>query len=174
MLAEELDTSDAWIFSRTGIQTRHVVGENCTTGDLAVEAAARALSSAGVEQVDAVVLATYRETRLLLPSHCAAYSSFRYHGRMVSYQYDHDKEKQHIRSFFYRLSKECDFAISPHRFRHTLATELMKAPDHNLQLVRSLLGHRSVATTMEYIDIDMEIAGKTLENELAIYLDISV
>ncbi|CAM3468064.1 hypothetical protein XENE109146_15005 [Xenorhabdus nematophila] len=26
----------------------------------------------------------------------------------------------------------------------------MKAPDRNLQLVRCLLGHRSVATTMEY------------------------
>ncbi len=96
------------------------------------------------------------------------------HGRMSRYRYDHDKERQHIRSFFNRLSKECGFAVSPHRFRHTLATELMKAPDRNLQLVRCLLGHRSLATTLEYIDIDMEIAGKTLENELAIYLDIAV
>ncbi|MDC9581854.1 tyrosine-type recombinase/integrase, partial [Xenorhabdus sp. PR6a] len=62
----------------------------------------------------------------------------------------------------------------PHRFRHTLATELMKAPDRNLQLVRCLLGHRSLVTTMEYIDIDMDIAGKTLESELAFYLDLSV
>ncbi|WP_340619027.1 tyrosine-type recombinase/integrase [Xenorhabdus entomophaga] len=99
---------------------------------------------------------------------------FRYHGRMTRYQYNYDKEKQHIRSFFNRLSKECGFAVSPHRFRHTLATELMKAPDRNLQLVRSLLGHRSLATTMEYIDIDMEVAGKTLESELALYLDLSV
>ncbi|MDC9597769.1 tyrosine-type recombinase/integrase [Xenorhabdus anantnagensis] len=99
---------------------------------------------------------------------------FRHHGRTISYQYNYDKEKQHIRSFFNRLSRECGFDISPHRFRHTLATELMKAPDRNLQLVRSLLGHRSLTTTLEYIDIDMEIAGKTLENELAIYLDISV
>ncbi|WP_416776396.1 tyrosine-type recombinase/integrase [Xenorhabdus budapestensis] len=99
---------------------------------------------------------------------------FRHHGRTISYQYNYDKKMQHIRSFFNRLSRECGFDISPHRFRHTLATELMKAPDRNLQLVRSLLGHRSLATTMEYIDIDMEIAGKTLENELAIYLDISV
>ncbi|MCC8378812.1 site-specific integrase [Xenorhabdus sp. PB30.3] len=99
---------------------------------------------------------------------------FHAHGRMNRYRYDHDKERQHIRSFFNRLSKECGFAVSPHRFRHTLATELMKAPDRNLQLVRCLLGHRSLATTLEYIDIDMEIAGKTLENELAIYLDIAV
>ncbi|MDE1476660.1 site-specific integrase, partial [Xenorhabdus bovienii] len=99
---------------------------------------------------------------------------FCHHGRHVSHQYHHDREKQHLRSFFNRLSKECGFAVSPHRFRHTLATELMKAPDRNLQLVRCLLGHRSVATTMEYIDIDMEIAGKTLANELAFYLDLAV
>jgi integrase len=98
---------------------------------------------------------------------------FRHHGRVTRYQYSYKKEMQHIRSFFNRLSKECGFAVSPHRFRHSLATELMKAPDRNLQLVRSLLGHRSIATTMEYIDIDMDIAGKTLENELSLYLDIS-
>lgn len=58
MLAEELDTSDSWIFSRTGIQTRHVVEANVTSGDLAVKAAAQALSSAGVKQIEAVILAT--------------------------------------------------------------------------------------------------------------------
>jgi len=58
MLAEVLDTSDAWIRSRTGVRLRHVAGEHCTTGDLAVEAATRALSSARMTRVDAVVLAT--------------------------------------------------------------------------------------------------------------------
>ncbi|MCG3460794.1 tyrosine-type recombinase/integrase [Xenorhabdus bovienii] len=100
--------------------------------------------------------------------------NFRYNGLMTSYEYDINREKQHIRSFFRRLSRECGFAISPHRFRHTLASELMKAPDRNLQMVKNLLGHRSVVTTMEYIDIDMEIAGKTLAQELALYLDLSV
>ncbi len=100
--------------------------------------------------------------------------NFRYNGLMTGYEYNINREKQHIRSFFRRLSRECGFAISPHRFRHTLASELMKAPDRNLQMVKNLLGHRSVVTTMEYIDIDMEIAGKTLAQELALYLDLSV
>lgn len=78
---------------------------------------------------------------------------------------------QPIKSFFRRLSKECGFPVSPHRFRHTLATELMKSPDRNLQMVRGLLGHRSVSTTMEYIDINLDIAGKTLEKELGLYTD---
>jgi len=58
MLAEVLNTSDAWIRSRTGIRQRHVVAEHHTTGDLAVKAASRALSSASVSHVDAVVVAT--------------------------------------------------------------------------------------------------------------------
>lgn len=78
---------------------------------------------------------------------------------------------QPVKSFFRRLSKECGFAVSPHRFRHTLATELMKSPDRNLQMVKGLLGHRSVTTTMEYIDINLEVTGRTLESELGIYID---
>ncbi|XBY08155.1 site-specific integrase [Escherichia coli] len=54
--------------------------------------------------------------------------------------------------FFRRLSRECGFFVSSHRFRHTLATKLMAAPERNLHMVKSILGHRSVATTMEYID----------------------
>ncbi|HBY0036796.1 TPA: site-specific integrase, partial [Klebsiella pneumoniae] len=81
---------------------------------------------------------------------------------------------QKIRSFFRRLSKECGFAVSPHRFRHTLATELMKAPERNLQLVKDLLGHRSVSTTMEYVELRMDIVGKTLEEELSLHTDLCV
>ncbi|MET7607263.1 beta-ketoacyl-ACP synthase III [Streptomyces avermitilis] len=57
-LAQRLDTSDAWIRSRTGIAERHVIAPGTATSDLAVEAGLRALKSAGDEQVDAVVLAT--------------------------------------------------------------------------------------------------------------------
>jgi site-specific recombinase XerD len=78
---------------------------------------------------------------------------------------------QPLRSFFRRLSKECGFAVSPHRFRHTLATVLMSSPDRNLQLVKGLLGHRCVSTTMEYVDINIEVAGKALEQELSLYVD---
>ncbi|MEE1784153.1 ketoacyl-ACP synthase III [Streptomyces sp. SP17BM10] len=56
-LSESLDTSDAWIRSRTGIRQRYWVrGES--TGDLAVTAGRHALKSAGVDAVDLVVLAT--------------------------------------------------------------------------------------------------------------------
>ncbi|MFF4405599.1 beta-ketoacyl-ACP synthase III [Streptomyces sp. NPDC001404] len=58
MLAAELDTSDEWIRTRTGIAQRHIAGPGLATGRLAVEAGRRALASAGVDSVDVVVLAT--------------------------------------------------------------------------------------------------------------------
>ena len=80
---------------------------------------------------------------------------------------------QPVRSFFTRLTKECGFKVSPHRFRHTLATEMMKSPDRNLAMVKGLLGHRSVSTTMEYVELDLKITGQALENELSLYMDVA-
>lgn len=57
-LEARLDTSDEWIRRRVGIATRHMVVPGTATSDLAVEAGARALMSAGAAGVDAVVLAT--------------------------------------------------------------------------------------------------------------------
>src|SRR5689334_18151869 len=57
-LAARLNTSDDWIVSRTGIHTRHTAAGR-PTSDLAAEAGAAALRSAGPDRsVDAVVLAT--------------------------------------------------------------------------------------------------------------------
>jgi 3-oxoacyl-[acyl-carrier-protein] synthase-3 len=57
-LAGMLDTSDEWIRKRTGIVSRHVVDPGMATSELAVEAGQRALKSASVETVDALILAT--------------------------------------------------------------------------------------------------------------------
>ncbi|PYC72362.1 3-oxoacyl-ACP synthase [Streptomyces tateyamensis] len=57
-LSQQFDTSDEWIRSRTGIATRHFVDPGMATSDLAVEAGARALKSAGGPAPDALVLAT--------------------------------------------------------------------------------------------------------------------
>ena len=59
-LARIVDTSDEWIFQRTGIRDRHIAGEGETTSTLATEAARRALSAAGLaaEDIDLIVLAT--------------------------------------------------------------------------------------------------------------------
>lgn len=49
---------DAWVRRRTGIGARHWVEPGTSTGDLALEAAVRAMAVAGDPRIDAVVLAT--------------------------------------------------------------------------------------------------------------------
>ncbi|OQQ19423.1 3-oxoacyl-ACP synthase [Streptomyces sp. M41(2017)] len=60
-LSTLIDTSDAWIRSRTGIGRRHIADASTATSDLAIEAGGRALKSASAEgnaAVDAVIVAT--------------------------------------------------------------------------------------------------------------------
>jgi 3-oxoacyl-[acyl-carrier-protein] synthase-3 len=51
-LAATVDSSDEWIIERTGIRQRHIAAENEFTSDLAMAAAARALTSAGIDAAD--------------------------------------------------------------------------------------------------------------------------
>jgi 3-oxoacyl-[acyl-carrier-protein] synthase-3 len=57
-LAAVLDTSDEWIRRKTGIARRHVALNGMATSELAVEAGRRALKSAEMDTVDALILAT--------------------------------------------------------------------------------------------------------------------
>ena len=59
-IAKSLDTSDEWIYSHTGIRSRHVAGEGESVSTMAAEAARRAMAAAGVapEEIGLVVLAT--------------------------------------------------------------------------------------------------------------------
>lgn len=75
--------------------------------------------------------------------------------------------EQILRGFFRRLSKECGFKVSPHRFRHTIATKLMKSPNRNLQAAKNLLGHSSVNTTLEYVENDVDSLRYILDSELS-------
>ncbi|MCA9899695.1 MAG: ketoacyl-ACP synthase III [Anaerolineales bacterium] len=59
-LARMVDTSDEWIYSRTGIRERRIASEKETTATLAFEAAARALKRADLHpsQVELIIVAT--------------------------------------------------------------------------------------------------------------------
>jgi len=72
-----------------------------------------------------------------------------------------------LRAFFRRLSAECRCTISPHRFRHTIATEMMKSPDRNLKVVQTLLGHSSVAVTLEYVEGNIDSLRLALDENFA-------
>jgi integrase/recombinase XerD len=51
---------------------------------------------------------------------------------------------------FERLARECGFAVRPHMFRHTAATNWVRAGT-DLDVVRALLGHASLASTTVYL-----------------------
>lgn len=55
-----VDTSDEWIYPRTGIRERHVLADDEATSDMATAAARAALESAGMDagELDAIVVAT--------------------------------------------------------------------------------------------------------------------
>jgi integrase len=87
-------------------------------------------------------------------------------AQLAQGSYDMNMGIYPIRAFFRRVSRECRFAVSPHRFRHTVATNLMKSPDRNIQAVKRLLGHSSLRSTLEYIDEDIDSLRDLLEQEL--------
>lgn len=59
-IAKIVDTTDEWIYTRTGIGERHIANEKESTSKMAFEAAARALEVADIPpaQIDLIVVAT--------------------------------------------------------------------------------------------------------------------
>ena len=55
-----VDTSDEWIYSRTGIRERHIADENEATSDMAVAAAKKAMMDGEIlpEAIDLIIVAT--------------------------------------------------------------------------------------------------------------------
>ena len=75
-LSQWMDTSDEWIRSRTGIETRHLAVRETTT-EMAVEAAKRALASAHMdaEELDLIIAATITPDRLIPNLACEVQSA---------------------------------------------------------------------------------------------------
>lgn len=76
-ICRHIDSSDEWIYSRSGIKSRRFAEQTDTVTGLAVEAARNALSHAGLDSsgVNAVIVATstnFRQTPSCAPSVAAA------------------------------------------------------------------------------------------------------
>lgn len=69
-LAVKLDTTDEWIFSHTGIRSRHIGADGESTSSMAVKAARAALASAGVEpeQLGLIIVSTSTSDYQAFPS----------------------------------------------------------------------------------------------------------
>ena len=59
-LERMVDTTDEWIYTRTGIRQRHVAADEEKTSDLALQASRRALAAAGITpaELDLIIVAT--------------------------------------------------------------------------------------------------------------------
>lgn len=81
----------------------------------------------------------------------------RYKGQITTeYQISH---------LFRAISNKLGFQVSPHRFRHTVATNLMKDPG-NLYVAKQLLGHKDIRVTLTYIESDVEMIREKVNSAL--------
>ncbi len=71
-LERMVDTTDDWIFSRTGIRQRHIAAEDESTSDLALHASRRAIEAAGIDpqQIDLIIVATTTPDRIFPGTAC--------------------------------------------------------------------------------------------------------
>ena len=71
-LEKMVDTTDEWIFTRTGIRERHVAAEGETTSTLAGHAAQLAIADAGLEasDIDMIIVATVTPDMLMPSTAC--------------------------------------------------------------------------------------------------------
>jgi len=83
-LAKTVDTSDEWIFTRTGIRQRHIARDGEATSDMGAVAAQRALESAGIRPTDIgmIIVATstpdmcFPNTACLIQNRIGAVNAF--------------------------------------------------------------------------------------------------
>lgn len=76
-LEKMVDTSDEWIFKRTGIKERRIAAENETTSDMGTKAAEIAIERSGLEksEIDMIICATISPDYFCMPSTAAIMST---------------------------------------------------------------------------------------------------
>ncbi len=72
-LSKQIDTSDEWIYSHTGIRNRHIAAAGISASDMALDAARAAMENAGVSplEIDLILVATSTPDYVGFPSTAA-------------------------------------------------------------------------------------------------------
>ncbi len=81
-LVKMVDTSDEWIFDRTGIRKRHIASEGETTCNLAEAAARNAIESAQIDvtDIDLIIVATTTPDKVFPSVACLLQQYLQIHG----------------------------------------------------------------------------------------------
>lgn len=67
----------------------------------------------------------------------------------------HEMTEEQVSGFFRRLKSRVDFSVSPHKLRHTMATEIARTGQ--IKPLQQILGHSNITTTMNfYVHPDMD------------------
>lgn len=71
-LERMIDTTDEWIYTRTGIRERHLAAEGEATSDMALNAAKQAIAAAQIDpqEIDLIILATTTPDRIFPSTAC--------------------------------------------------------------------------------------------------------
>lgn len=75
--------------------------------------------------------------------------SIHYHSKVMNID--------QVEGMYRKLFVKFNTRMTPHRFRHTLATDLMRQPERNIHVTKSLLNHSNIATTLGYIETDYDV-----------------
>ncbi|MBL4763429.1 MAG: ketoacyl-ACP synthase III [Gammaproteobacteria bacterium] len=81
-IAQMVDTSDEWIYERTGIRKRHIAADNEFTVDLAEKAARNAIEMAAIDisKIDLIIIATTTPDRIFPSTACLLQARLDIHG----------------------------------------------------------------------------------------------
>lgn len=71
-----------------------------------------------------------------------------------------------VEAMYKKISEQIGVRMTPHRFRHTIASDLMRQPERNIHVTKMLLNHSNIATTMEYIEPDYDFMRTVLNDRV--------
>ncbi|PUA42058.1 recombinase XerC [Pseudomonas protegens] len=74
-----------------------------------------------------------------------------------------------VEAMYRKLTRRFGVRMTPHRFRHTLASDLMRHPDRNIHVTKALLNHSNLSTTLDYIEPDYTHMAQIMRERSAAY-----
>lgn len=70
-----------------------------------------------------------------------------------------------IRYIISKYTKNISFKVTPHTFRHSIASHLLEA-DTSIIYIRDFLGHKHISTTEIYAKVNLNLKKKALESNM--------
>ncbi|MCE8005274.1 tyrosine-type recombinase/integrase [Billgrantia ethanolica] len=160
-------------FYHTGIRLNQLL--NMTPNDIHLKRRRLIASAEGAKNKSEAVLPITEDlypylAKLMTAAHAAG---FKRHDQLFNvnrFSLRHRRETMNVwqvEGFFNRLSRYCGNRVTPHRFRHSLATDLMRSPGRDIFLTQQVCGHTDIRSTIGYVAPDLATLRRYLEQRHA-------